>query len=527
MGVLRHHQSSPSLLSPGPKAIHGGMRLPPTPGLRQPRLFQPPRQTFSNYQMQDSFSTSPSSGSTTNSPPRSPEILHEMDEEDEEPRSGEVKSPAYPAGPACIFDPNIYLYAEPDAELASQFDVVINVAREVINPFKLAGKNRQSAALGAREMDSLPPDTACTEASFTTAFEEALFSPISSRKPKLETTKPKFIEPEYVHMPWDHNTAILDDLPYLVNLINDRATAGKKVLVHCQCGVSRSATLLIAYAMFKSPEKSMLEAYNAVKGRSKWIGPNMSLIYQLTDWKKRITSDKAQTGFGGWRIGNSGAGGGGRGYAKAETRGGFGRSSASEGLGVSDSIPEPQTAPLPELRNSPPLPALERDSGKSKDHPIPQMVRTRSENGGFITGVSPGPSSAPPGMITIPGSSEVSFKRQSWPEKEPLLHPQAQGSSHRPFGASSAEKPKPDFVHPPIPPAGYLIQHPGGFFSRDVGDAGDNVPPPTPSFSSPRNSGYFPVPIKRSGAFAAIFTDPRSPTQRGETPIVRSIFDVL
>ncbi|KAF8445188.1 dual specificity phosphatase, partial [Terfezia claveryi] len=164
-----------------------------------------------------------------------------MDEEfEDEPRSGEAKSPAYPAGPVCIFEPNVYLFAEPDAKLASEFDVVINVAREVLNP------------------------------------------PINT--PKVTGSG----KTEYIHISWDHNTPIVDELPDLVKIIKDRVTGGKKVLVHCQCGVSRSASLLIAYALFMKPEQTVQEAYDTVKRRSKWIGPNMSLIFQLLEWKKRL-----------------------------------------------------------------------------------------------------------------------------------------------------------------------------------------------------------------------------------------------
>src|SRR5262249_12136582 len=48
----------------------------------------------------------------------------------------DVKSPGYPDGPIAIYDDNVYLYLEPTAEEASRFDVVINVAREVANPFR-------------------------------------------------------------------------------------------------------------------------------------------------------------------------------------------------------------------------------------------------------------------------------------------------------------------------------------------------------------------------------------------------------
>ncbi|TGZ76853.1 DSPc-domain-containing protein, partial [Ascodesmis nigricans] len=227
------------------------------------------RWTNSDKLPEDDVSRKASTATTATS--TSPETLTEINEEDDvdnnvnnadededdfhEPRSGEPNSPAYPNGPLCIFDPNIYLFSEPDAALASQFDVVINVAREVSNPF-LSPPSPPS------------PDT--------------LFSPIDAPAP----TPPK--HPEYIHLPWDHNTLILPSLPTLTTLLSSRSAAGKRILVHCQCGVSRSATLLIAYAMYRDPRKTMQEAYAEVKRRSRWIGPNMGLIYQLTDWKKQL-----------------------------------------------------------------------------------------------------------------------------------------------------------------------------------------------------------------------------------------------
>ncbi|KAI5847873.1 hypothetical protein DFP73DRAFT_359606 [Morchella snyderi] len=534
--ALRHHQSSPSLFSPAHGGVPGGMKLPPTPGFQRPsRLFSPPRPSLSTFTAQDSLSSSLSSSSISNSPPKSPDVLHEMEEEDEEPRSGEAKSPAYPSGPVCIFEPNIYLYAEPDAELASKFDLIVNVAREVLNPFSEGVRGPVSARFGGFESGTMPPDTACTEASFTTAFEEALFSPLKTSG----RLRPN--EPEYVHMPWDHNTPILDDLPHLVNLIDDRASSGKKVLVHCQCGVSRSATLLIAYSMFKNPGKSMQEAYAAVKGKSRWIGPNMGLIYQLTDWKKKIDNDGTRPGNGGWRMGSQSSGGVRGLVLKSGNRNGFGRAGTMDEERESESMPEPQTAPLPEMRKTPSPPP----PSKTRDHPIPAMVRTRSENGGFISGVSPGPSSAPPGMISIPGTeSGPSNMRQSWPDSDSIDCVRGRSESPRadsppPSWAEAARELEKEevgvsatgFVPQPIPPsAAYLVQRAEKeIFGRTtaVGNEDDD-PPPTPggTFMSPRNSAYFGAPIRRSGGF--FFADPRSPTQRGgEPPIVRSIFDVL
>jgi Dual specificity phosphatase, catalytic domain len=50
-----------------------------------------------------------------------------------------------------------------------------------------------------------------------------------------------------------------------------------------QCGVSCTATLVIALVM-KKHGLGTHKAYTYVKERSPWIGPNMSLIYQLTDY---------------------------------------------------------------------------------------------------------------------------------------------------------------------------------------------------------------------------------------------------
>ncbi|KAG5362541.1 Tyrosine-protein phosphatase MSG5 [Yarrowia sp. C11] len=151
---------------------------------------------------------------------------------------------AYPDGPLLIYPNNVYLYSEPSVELARTFDVVINVAKEIDNPF--------------------------------------------TEEPYASDGQPN---PEYVYVPWGHNSKFLPDLPYLTQLIEDRSSAGKRVLVHCQCGVSRSASLLIAYIM-KKQHLDLNAAYDWVKYRSPEIGPNMTLIFQLMDWHKHLLGEK-------------------------------------------------------------------------------------------------------------------------------------------------------------------------------------------------------------------------------------------
>ena len=219
------------------------------------------------------------------------------------PLSQEAKSPAYPQGPVCIYDPNVYLYLEPTQVEARVFDVIINVAREVKNPFTVAAEEKpeveslcenpqwdsQGANIAGR--DSAPEPLAATEASFGSAIDAQLEDAPRSAPTTPKATTP---EPEYVHVPWDHNANVVDDLLKLCGVIEDRVRQDKKVLIHCQCGVSRSASLVVAYGIYRNPQLTVQEAYDVVKTRSRWIGPNMNLIYQLSEFKiqlnKSVTS---------------------------------------------------------------------------------------------------------------------------------------------------------------------------------------------------------------------------------------------
>ncbi|KXL50104.1 hypothetical protein M433DRAFT_48172, partial [Acidomyces richmondensis BFW] len=170
----------------------------------------------------------------------------------------EEKPEAYPDGPICVYEPNIDLYLEPTAEQCRQYDVVMNVASEVRNPLIRHGDH---------------------------ALEEPDIRIDGGEIP----TDPPRKDPEYIHIPWEHNSDIVPDLLRLSKLIDEKAKQGKRVLVHCQCGVSRSASLVVAYGLYKDPTMSVQEAYDAVKRKSKWIGPNMNLIMQLQEFRTSLT----------------------------------------------------------------------------------------------------------------------------------------------------------------------------------------------------------------------------------------------
>lgn len=169
---------------------------------------------------------------------------------------------AYPDGPANVLDSNLFLYSDPFLSEKSvdinEYDFVLNVAKEC--------KNLQSE--------------------YNTRG--------GSRK--------------YVHIPWSHTSSILEQLPEITRQLSEMDIAGKKSLIHCQCGVLRSACVIVAYFMVKF-DLSVNEAYELLKTGTKnkservnnligekghfveaceKICPNMNLIFELMDFGDKI-----------------------------------------------------------------------------------------------------------------------------------------------------------------------------------------------------------------------------------------------
>ena len=354
------------------------------------------------------LSVSPlSSFDTSTSSPITRQTLDHVQEETdyEPPLSQEVKSPAYPQGPVCIYDPHIYLYLEPSHIEAREFDVILNVAREVLNPFlapndtdaKPQGEgseirevsNADNASLAGRDSVS-EPQSAVSERSFASALEIEKKDASMTAPGTPKATKP---EPEYIHVPWDHNTNVVDDLLRLCELIENRVRQSKKVLVHCQCGVSRSASLVVAYGLYKNPQLTVQEAYDAVKFRSKWIGPNMNLIYQLSEFKsKLVKAHPTGTGWHSWRA-----------LASRRSNTNVPPEPTFDSVSTSSGLRSP-----PQKSLSAPS-QIGRDSRSSSFSPpsSAQLAPTSSD------GVTPGPSSAPPDMLWSQGQRSPAPERDA------------------------------------------------------------------------------------------------------------------
>ncbi|TVY85556.1 Tyrosine-protein phosphatase pmp1 [Lachnellula suecica] len=476
---LKHSISSPQIISTPSFGPAGGMTFGGGKTFAPPR-FKDSNLTANTFTISEDADQEPPAG--VQMATRVPGVTVGGDSFDR-PHSGEdAKSPSYPEGPILMHEPSVHLYLEPKLEEALKFDVIINVAREVKNPFvaiqvenekakEIAPSNNpfeSASPTSPSDSNDIAPDTAATMMSFRTAFETL---PPSSTESSPTTPKPSTETklPEYIHVPWDHNTDVKDELWDLCQTIESRTREGKRVLVHCQQGASRSATLIIAYGMYINPNLTATEAYSLAQARSRWVNPNMSLLFSLNDFKKVIDQKRTD---------------------------------------------QDTTVAKPPSKHRPTLSA-----------DAIQVPSTPSRARGNST-----PS------VAARDETVANFEER----REPATEPQASRFADFDFGFGNTFS-KVDFPHPKrkeesdweslmSPRVEEMTANPLQNFSRSFHSTLDSEVPPTPALFSPRTfefprSSFFPSPGQRMSL--AVDEDPRSPPTKGEAPITRSIDDYL
>ncbi|KAK3094341.1 hypothetical protein FSP39_000537 [Pinctada imbricata] len=101
----------------------------------------------------------------------------------------------------------------------------------------------------------------------------------------------------YMNIPVDDNDSA--DLavwfPQTISFIDSVKEKGGKVLLHCQAGISRSATVCLAYLM-SSAKVDLETAFEHVRSRRSVISPNLNFMRQLQVYEKELeTSNTLST----------------------------------------------------------------------------------------------------------------------------------------------------------------------------------------------------------------------------------------
>lgn len=87
---------------------------------------------------------------------------------------------------------------------------------------------------------------------------------------------------DYYHIPIEDNRSenLLKHLPDILQYIHQKLTQGKKILVHCWAGKSRSPAIVIGYLMYRL-NISYDEAYKIVKNKRRIVKLNSGFEEQL------------------------------------------------------------------------------------------------------------------------------------------------------------------------------------------------------------------------------------------------------
>jgi len=220
-------------------------------------------------------------------------------------------SEPYKYGPICIL-PYLYLGCEENAADKNilhdlNIGALLNVAYEVNNPLIMSflKKDSQSLIKNSKITDDEIDIEMIYNEDAVIEIDHKFSSEVEDEFDK-EAEKSQFISKyemstveairdlsaslkrniRYKKFYWHHNQDHLSKyFDKAFDFINESRNRKRAVLVSCQQGVSRSASLIIAYIM-KALHLNVAQAYAFVKLRNPHISPNLNLMNQLTEFEK-------------------------------------------------------------------------------------------------------------------------------------------------------------------------------------------------------------------------------------------------
>lgn len=215
----------------------------------------------------------------------------------------------YQQGPIAVL-PGLYLGDEQNANNAQQLKDLsihgmINVAAEVTHPHAHVFQswdqlldNINGTTTTTTTTTTAPCPTLSTSSSSTTSSNSTCTLPSPLTTPTSTESQAFFSTMGYKKRSWHHH--ILDDdqsiqkeLDAAVMDVVRMRQSGRNVLVHCQCGLARSATVVVAYVMYML-RLSMPAALLHVKKYAPHINPNLSLMYQLREYELGLAASRSK-----------------------------------------------------------------------------------------------------------------------------------------------------------------------------------------------------------------------------------------
>jgi len=101
---------------------------------------------------------------------------------------------------------------------------------------------------------------------------------------------------------------ILNYFEHTNQFIDSALSSGSSILVHCQAGISRSATLVAAY-LVSHQGLSWNQALNSIKTIRPCVGPNVGFRKQLQSWEHTVNDNPNAASIRRWALAGASVGG--------------------------------------------------------------------------------------------------------------------------------------------------------------------------------------------------------------------------